>query len=296
MSKHSRVREISKWLVFGSFLFGLALVSGSASAQLRFEDRVRWIHISRGSPVGDGGLPMLGDVNGDGKADLGIYNQQLGEVYVALSTGQGFSSPVRFATGLPKWNGRPFQADLVDVNGDGNADIVVLSRGRDDVPGDATALVALSTGTGFSFPARPTWNTSWCADYQTCLFGDLNGDRKMDMTAFTPNFGTLWGSISTGTAFGSNAMWHNFFCTRGEVCAIGDVDGDGRADAIAFKPNAPGSQKGNVLVARSTGSAFVDVSLGHGFFCIEAERCLVGDMNGDRRADIVLLKGFGILD
>lgn len=280
--------------VFISLIVGFALYSGSASAQLRFEDGVRWTQVPVHTPAGNAGLIMLGDVNGDGKADLALYNQQLGEAYVALSTGRGFASPLRFAVGLPKWSGRFFQADLADVNGDGKADLVVLSRGRDDVPGDATALVALSTGTGFSYPANPTWNASWCADYQICLFGDLNGDHRADMTAFTPNFGTLWGSLSTGTAFGPNATWHNFFCISGEVCALGDVDGDGRADAIAFKPNAPGVQKGNVLVARSTGSAFVDVSLGHGFFCIENERCLVGDVNGDRRADIVLLKGFGI--
>lgn len=182
-----------------------------------------------------------------------------------------------------------FSSRLTDVNGDSRADLVILSRGRDDVPGDATALVALSTGTSFGYPANPTWNVSWCAGYQVCLFGDLNGDRKTDMTAFTPNFGTLWGSLSSGAAFGGNAVWHHYFCIRGEVCAVGGVDGDSRADAIAFKPNAPGVQKGNVLVAGSTGAGFVDVRLGHGFFCIENERWLVGDVNGDRRADIACL-------
>lgn len=237
---------------------------------------------------------VFGDVNGDGKADVGLYNQQSGEIHVGLSNGRGFAAPVRFAAGLPVWNGRAFQADLADVNGDGRADLVILSRGRDDVPGDATALVALSTGTGFSYPAQPVWNASWCADYQTCLFGDLNGDRRADMAAFTPDHGTLWGSLSAGGSFGGNSTWNTYFCIRNEVCALGDVDGDGRADAIAFKPRAQGNQKGNVLVARSTGTAFVDVRYGHGYFCIDNERCLVGDLNGDRKSDILLLKGWGI--
>lgn len=92
-------------------------------------------------------------------------------------------------------------------------------------------------------------------------------------------------------------LWTRFcleqvFCIRGEVCAVGDVNGDGKADIIAFKPNALGNQKGNVLWARSTGASFTDVKLGHGFFCIGNERCLVGDVNGDHRADIVLVKGW----
>jgi hypothetical protein len=103
----------------------------------------------------------------------------------------------------------------------------------------------------------------------------------------------VWGTLSTGTSFGANAVWHDFFCIRGEICALGDVNGDGKADAIAFKPNAPDIQKGNVLWARSTGSSFVDVRYGHGFFCIDIEHCLVGDVNGDGKSDVVLVKGWG---
>jgi hypothetical protein len=109
------------------------------------------------------------------------------------------------------------------------------------------------------------------------------------MVAFTPNSGTVWGSLSQGSKFGPNAVWNRFFCINGEVCALGDVDGDGKADAITFKPHAPGSQKGNVLVARSNGSAFVDIRLGHGFFCIDNEHCLVGDVNGDRNITRLLI-------
>lgn len=90
---------------------GLFLSSTAASAQLRFEDGVRWATVPVETPPGQAGLTVLGDINGDGKADLALYQQQLGEVYVALSTGRGFATPVRFAAGLPKWSGRYFQAD-----------------------------------------------------------------------------------------------------------------------------------------------------------------------------------------
>jgi hypothetical protein len=194
---------------------------------------------------------------------------------------------------LPKFNEPTFEAAVADLNGDGLDDLVIMNHGADNVPGAATAVVALNTGSGFAYPPQPTWNASWCASYQRCPAGDINGDGKADLTAFTQDFGVLWGTLSTGANFGANAIWHNFFCIRGEICALGDVNGDGKADAILFKPNAPGNQKGNVLWARSTGSSFVDVRYGHGFFCIDAERCLVGDVNGDGKADVVLVKGWG---
>lgn len=277
-------------------LFGCAaaLICNEVNADpLRFQEPARWAQVPITTPAGNATYLVFGKVNADAMADLLLYNTQRGEAYVALSNGHGFGTPSLFASGLPTWQGQPFDVGLADVNGDGLDDLVILNKGPDDVPGAATALVALSTGHSFAYPPNPVWNPSWCANYQTCLFGDLNGDRRADMTAFTPDFGTLWGSLSLGTKFGDNSVWHNFFCIRDEVCALGDVDGDGKADAIAFKPRAPGVQKGNVLVARSNGTAFTDVRLGHGFFCIDGERCLVGDVNGDRRADIVLVKGWG---
>lgn len=235
---------------------------------------------------------MFGRVDAGPTADLVLYNADRGEAYVALSNGRSFGTPALWATGLPRFTTNDFDVQLADVNGDGRADLIFFNHGADDVPGAATAVVALSTGTSFTYPPVPLWNGSWCASYQICRVADVTGDGRADLVAFTPNFGTLWASPSTGYRFGPNAIWNNFFCVRGEICALGDVDGDGKADAIVFKPHAPAGQKGNVLVARSTGSAFTGVRTAHGFFCIDNEQCLVGDVNGDRRTDIVLVKGW----
>ncbi|MDQ3696199.1 MAG: VCBS repeat-containing protein [Chloroflexota bacterium] len=273
----------------------LMLLSPTAAvAQDQFGTGTRWIEIPIDQPAASAASPLFGRVNSDTSADLVLYDYARGQAYVAISDGTRFGRPALYSSGLPQFSELTFETALTDVNGDGLDDLVIMNHGADDVPGAATAMVALNTGSGFSYPPQPTWNASWCASYQRCLADDINGDGMGDLVAFTTDGGSVWGTLSTGTSFGANAVWLNFYCIRGEICVLGDVNGDGLADAILFKPTDPDQgEKGNVLWARSTGSAFVDVQYGHGFFCIEAERCLVGDVNGDGRSDVVLVKGFG---
>ncbi|MET0375347.1 MAG: VCBS repeat-containing protein [Rhizorhabdus sp.] len=281
--------RLFRWL---AILAGLAVPVASQAAPLHFGSSKTWLTV----PMSSGAAAladrvMFGRVNGDARMDVVLYNSTTGEAFAAISDGTKFGKVERVSYGLPKFGATPFQAALDDVNGDGLDDLVIMNAGADDVPGAATAVVAINQGAGhFTFQNNPVWNPSWCASYQVCLSGDLNADRRSDLVAFTPDYGIVYGTLSGGGSFGANSVFNRYFCIRGEQCALGDVDGDGRKDAMAFKPRAPGTEKGNVLWARSTGTAFTDVKLAHGFFCIDTERCMVGDVNGDRKDDIVLAK------
>ena len=274
-------------LLTAALVSALSVPAGALAAG--FADARIWLEMP--SPSEFDGVPALGDANGDGKADLIVYNQNLGVARVGLSSGNAFAQLRTWAVGLPRVIGTLMPYFAGDANGDGKADLIIFSHGDGQTEGSANTFVALSTGSAFQFTAQPVWNSGFCVTDQTCATADLNGDGKADIVAFTQDFGIVWSSLSTGAAFGPNSIWHRFFCIRREVCALGDVDGDRRADAILFKPVAPGVQKGNVLVSASTGSSFGEPRLGHGFFCIDAESCLVGDLDGDRRADILLVKG-----
>jgi FG-GAP-like repeat len=83
---------------------------------------------------------MIGDVTGDGKADLVAVNNN--NAFVMASTGTRFAAPA-------PWANAPFYGNvanvLADVNGDGKLDLVAVNT--------TSIWVAPSTGTTFGTPA-----------------------------------------------------------------------------------------------------------------------------------------------
>ena len=99
---------------------------------------------------------QLGDVNGDGKADIVGFGQA--GVYVSLNDGTGRFAPPQlvlnaFGTGAQAGFWTSYDLDprqLGDVNGDGKADIVGL--------GKSGVYVSLNDGTGRFAPPQLVLN------------------------------------------------------------------------------------------------------------------------------------------
>ena len=245
----------------------------------------------------------MGDVNGDGKAD--IIGFGAAGVYYSLSTGSAFAAPVfalaNYGTSAAAGGWSTFDTyprEVADVNGDGKADIIGF--------GAAGVYLSLSTGAGFTAPVFVLANYGTAAGGWTSYnvyprkMGDLNGDGKADIIGF--GAAGVYYSLSTGAGFAAPVFalanygtgaggWSNFDTYPREV---GDVNGDGKADIIGF--GAAGVYRSLSTGAGFTAPVFVLATYGTlpaagGWSSFNTYPRCVGDVNGDGKTDIV---GFGV--
>ena len=202
----------------------------------------------------------VGDVSGDGRADLIAFNRAVGDVWMAQSFSGGYTAGYKAHDSF--CYGQEF-CTLGDVNGDDRMDLVAFVR--DSKPGSAggDVFAALSTGTLFVTTLR--LHQHFCTDaQQTCALADLNGDGRDDLVALlqgsasTSEPGLVMASFGQPSPFGSVVEMgptyelHDVFCVVDEVCGTGDFNGDGRDDLVAFvRSAANGTADGDVFLAIS---------------------------------------------
>ena len=248
-----------------------------------------------------GGSPLRGfvaaDFNGDGKADIaGIGNVQVsnttasGEVIVLDGKGDGSFQPLRaIDNGLLN----PVGIVTADFNGDGHADLAVISRGvsfgASPQPGDVRLY--RGNGDGSFQPALILNNTL----YPSVIgVGDVNGDGRPDLIVVSVpplSFdGTLEvylaNSNGTFTAVASRAL-PNSGATY--TIAVGDIDGDGHADLVLGGCCNSGTTA--VFAGNGDGTFGPEQSVGVGQ---STQAAALGDLNGDGRLDVVAEQSFGV--
>ncbi|WP_316908756.1 FG-GAP-like repeat-containing protein [Pseudomonas sp. zfem003] len=201
---------------------------------------------------------QLADVNGDGRPDIvGFFNDG---VHVAFGTETGFTTPVNkltsFGVNAGGWaNNNQYPRMVVDINGDGLADIVGFA-------GDGV-YVSLSTGEGFQQPAK------WIAAYGVSAGGwsdqntyprqlaDVDGDGLLDIVGFSSS--QVMVALNKRDRFESSPVYSNLNAygtaagwSSNEVYPrqVIDMNGDGKADILGFHSAA-------IYVSISTMGGFV---------------------------------------
>lgn len=147
---------------------------------------------------------LVGDVDGDGKADL-IAAGGAGwtTVPVAFSKGDGTFRVTNLPAGdIAIWAAVPgTKMAAGDVDGDGRADLIIAGG-----PGWRTVPVAFSAGNGtfrasnVDVPNIPIWAT---VPGVRMIAGDFNGDGKDD---FALTGGVGWGTIPVGFSTGTGSF------------------------------------------------------------------------------------------
>jgi len=205
-----------------------------------------------------------GDYNGDGKADLVVYNSHNALAYIGLGNGDG-----TFAFQSLFWSPGYNYVVAGDLDGDGKTDFALYNSST------GTMYTAISNGAG-GFTYRYTLIS---AGYTYLKLADFNGDGKADLFAYNATNGTANLGIGSGTG---TFTFNPLFISPGyNIADVGDLNGDGKADVILY--NSTNGNAATGISNLSNGFNFTPLAFSPGFTSV-----LLADFTGDGLADVTV--------
>lgn len=265
---------------------------GAAVATTALSDADGWNDESNRATI------RVGDVTGDGRADLCARADAGVVCWPSTGTGWGTSIAGPLLSDATGWNAPEYFTTLrlSDVTGDGRED--VCARGKDGL------RCWPSTGAGFGEALLgPAWTdeAGWSAPdrYGTIRTGDVNGDGRQDVCGRGPD--GMACALSTGdelTDLVAGPAWSDaagFTDVRyWSTIRLVDLDGDGRADLCARTSSGIecSFSTGTGFGAPVVGPALTDAS---GWGDLDNATTLrFGDLDGDGRTDLCARANAGI--
>jgi PLD-like domain/FG-GAP-like repeat len=166
----------------------------------------------------DGPRSRGSDVDGDGKADVTVYQAATG-MWLTLESSTGYKTAQDRG-----WGGNGYTPVPGDFDGDGRMDYAVYA------PASGSWSILLS-GTGFTTSITRNCGGSGYIP----VVGDYDGDGKSDIAVYNSRTG-LWFALESSTNFTGtlSVSWGG----TGYTAAPGDFDGDGRTDLSVYEPSS----------------------------------------------------------
>jgi len=210
---------------------------------------------------------VLGDVTGDGAADVVTRDQQTGEVTVSAGDGDGaFAQPTAWGT----W---PLDRSIALADYDGD--------GRDDLMGYVPATGALSTGTSEGDGFAPASSIGMGPAGRRALFADLDISDTADVVLYDPASGALSSMVTMADGQLEGPADEGALPPE-RLVRMADLDRDGSGDLVAVPTQGGGDVVVRLLGEQGLGGARVWASVPAD---IEVE---LSDGDGDGRADLLV--------
>lgn len=213
--------------------------------------------------------PTGGDFNGDGKSDVGIYNNTNGQLQIALSSGSSFTAQgIWLTVSFASYSWQPFTGNF---NGDKYTDFALYNKDTGEVK------VALGTGAGFG-PFN-VWANSLGIGY-AAMGGDFNGDSLTDICLFKKSSGEFKVAFSNTMGFVDGSTWYSGYAVNQDPL-LADFNNDGLTD-IGYWDKSTSKW----YYAISTGTSFHDKQEWlSGFGLSTDESATTGDFDGNGITD-----------
>lgn len=245
--------------------------------------RVTTTHnLGMGAPPQGSSVPVIGDMNGDGKTDVAFFYSST--IRTFLSNGDGTFQQVAYSAPQAMGNPTAFWPLDDDFNGDGKTDVALLAPTKIYTymsNGDGT--YQSSTSTVYGGPAQGT----------VSFKGDFNKDGKKDI-AFIVNGNIFQTLLNLGNGVyqfiqGSGISPSPNYSATNSLSLADDFNQDGSTDLVVFLSNA-------IVVWMSNGNgtfteAVYNNSLNLGSPPSQNYVPAAGDFNGDGKRDFSL---FGV--